>query len=88
MSARLETAAEPNNGGPRRDLLVATESRTIDGVKVVAGVTRVSADHPWAQLGGFELTSSPAGTEAIAKRSKSKEILWFTKPATEAWRLA
>lgn len=80
-----ETRPSPQK---RPDMLVATESRVVDGVNVVAGVTRVSREHPWAQLGAFQLTTSDEGKAAIEKRSRSKsgDKFWFVKPASVAWR--
>jgi hypothetical protein len=71
----------------RSDLFVATSTRTIDGIKVTAGITRVAADHEWAGLDCFALATSSAGRAAVERRTRSRHSL-PTSPASEAWRIA
>jgi hypothetical protein len=68
--------------------LVAHASRTIGGERVERGITRISADHPWAQTGAFVEVDSEWGQEAIRdagggteRRVHGAGLFWFVDPA-------
>jgi hypothetical protein len=81
MTIPAETASD---SGPREfehaGQLIATRTLTIDGERVVAGVTRVAKDHPWARMEHvFAPADSDRGKLAIAQGEEQDRLFMFTK---------